>query len=213
MDEITSLNCNRCGRTKHTLRYHGQTTDQSKLIGKTGIVFSHGQGYWLYECNGCLHVQLGRCQWSTEESLSWQEDTEWFPHRIVRNPPSWLRQLDHEIRDLLTEVYASLNSGLLALPLMGVRAAIDVFIRSKVGDKGDFQKGLVALQALGSLSPQQMRYLKPVIDAGHASVHRGFVPTEAELLIAVDVLEHLLMPSVMAQSVLALEAATPTRQR
>jgi hypothetical protein len=214
MDESLSLLCNRCGRTQHTLRYQSETTDQSTCIGSTDIVFSHGQGYWLYQCNGCHHLQLGRCEWSTEsDPLNWQTETKWFPHRIVKSPPSWLNRLDPKLCELLTEVYASINSGQLSLPLMGVRAAIDVFIRATVGDKGTFQKGLEALQALGSLSAQQMGHLNPVVEAGHASAHRGFIPTEAALLTAIDVLEHMLAPTVMAQSVAALERATPKRPR
>ncbi len=188
-----------------------KTTEHSELIGTTDIVIAGGKGYWLYECDGCHHVQLGRSPWCSEEDPQvWTKTIQWLPRRAVREPPTWLEELPEEYRAVLTETYAAINTGLLSLPMMGVRTAIALFIRLNVGDS-NFRTGLKRLKQNGMLSEKQFENLDPVVDAGSAAAHRGFVPTEDQLMTAVDVLENLLRNQVLAASVSELSKSTPKK--
>ncbi|MDQ7077384.1 MAG: DUF5655 domain-containing protein [Robiginitomaculum sp.] len=84
--------------------------------------------------------------------------------------------------------------------------------RSTVGDKGNFLKGLQALQNEGMLSSHERDILNPVVDAGNAAAHRGWAPTKEQLAIILDTVEglihRLLVLPKMAEE---LEEAVPSR--
>ena len=78
---------------------------------------------------------------------------------------------------LAGEVYAAIDAGLLALPLMGARAAFDRAMFLLVGDPpGGFTAKLEAMKAKERLTDRDLAILKPMIDAGSAAAHRGWLP-------------------------------------
>jgi hypothetical protein len=104
---------------------------------------------------------------------------------------------------------------------MGVRTILDRLIVDAIGDIGTFARKLDALKAKHSIDEQELQTISPVIDAGSASVHRGFVPHEKSLGDMLDITEHLLEEIKIApkrkvrlsQKANALGARVPKRTR
>lgn len=105
---------------------------------------------------------------------------------------AWLHHVPRDVQALLAETYAARDTGLRALVLMGVRAAIDMSCNHLVGDSGTFDSKLAALHSSGRISETQRDTLQALIQLGHASAHRGHQPSMADVDDALDILERLL---------------------
>jgi hypothetical protein len=98
------------------------------------------------------------------------------------------------------------------LATFGSRTLIDRLIVLTVGDKGNFARGLAALQDEGKLSKHERDILEPIVQAGHAAAHRGWAPTKEQLAIILDTVEGLIhrllvLPKLSEE----LEEAVPGR--
>lgn len=134
--------------------------------------------------------------------------------QLHREPP-WLDRLpDEALRELLGETYHAINAGLLALPLMGARAAFDRAMDLKLGeDCGNFREKFKAMKVAGHVSDREIRILEPMIDAGHAASHRAWLPTLDLLLNVVDELEHKIRDWFIRETAAeAVRRATPPRR-
>lgn len=134
----------------------------------------------------------------------------------ARNQPTWLPTIEDEaLRTVLAEVYRASADGLLSLPVMGARTAFDRAMFLLVGDPpGGFDGKLRAMVAAGHITEDEIGILKPMIDAGSAAAHRGWLPTPAILSAMMDELEHKLRDwFVRRLSAEAVRAATPPRGR
>jgi predicted transport protein len=96
------------------------------------------------------------------------------------------------LREISAEIYKSLQTGSHYLATFGSRTLIDRLIVLTVGDKGNFPKGLQALQDEGKLSPQEREILEPVVEAGNAAAHRGWAPTKEQIAVILDTVEGLI---------------------
>lgn len=83
------------------------------------------------------------------------------------------------MRELLEEIYRSLDAGSLRLPMMGLRTLIDMMVLEKIGDVGTFKQKLRELEREGFISPQNREALYAALEMGNATAHRGHVPTES----------------------------------
>jgi hypothetical protein len=90
---------------------------------------------------------------------------------------------------MFAEVYEALWGGQHRLALMGVRALLEQVMILKVGDQGSFAKNLEAFCEKGFVSRVEKEAMDAVLDAGHASMHRMYKPTESDLKIALDIAE------------------------
>ena len=50
-------------------------------------------------------------------------------------------------------------------------------------------------------------------EGGHATAHRGYLPTATDLERVMDIVENIIQLDVLHESAAALRAATPERQR
>ena len=96
------------------------------------------------------------------------------------------------IFELLKEIYTALQNDCRSLAVMGIRALLEQIMILRNGDKGTFRKNLEALRAEDLISTQQIEILQIVIQAGHASIHRGYRPTPQDVLHCVDITEGIL---------------------
>jgi hypothetical protein len=64
----------------------------------------------------------------------------------------------------------------------------------KVGDLRSFDKKLDEFQKQGYISAIQRDAMRATLDVGDAAMHRGFVPTEKDLTLALDIIEGVLAP-------------------
>lgn len=178
MDEakIERFFCNECGqKTKHFVRGERVITEHDD-----DNVTSFTQRALIIECCGCEHLAfVKRTHFSehidydyhpvTNEPRQiplWEEAI--FPPVTYRAPPPWFDDLpDPTLRQISQEIYKSLQTETLYLATFGSRTLMDRLIVLTVGDKGNFAKGLTALQDEGKISQHERDILEPILQAGH----------------------------------------------
>lgn len=122
-----------------------------------------------------------------------------FPSPSSRKAPEWLFEifLEDKVENpvkhaFIKEIYTALSTGALRLATLGIRALLEHVMIEHVGDKKTFGKNLDAFEADGYISKKQREAIEPVLEAGHASMHRGFAPTYQDVIHLLDVSENLL---------------------
>jgi hypothetical protein len=94
----------------------------------------------VFHCNDPeMHRKLGGTGRVVGEDEVY-DDIRYFPPAIVRDPPSWRFKLPRKMRELLEEIYRSLDAENLRLPMMGARTLVDMMIVEKIGDVGTFKQ-------------------------------------------------------------------------
>jgi hypothetical protein len=93
---------------------------------------------------------------------------------------------------LMREIYTAVQNGLTRLAAMGIRATLESVMIDKVGDKGSFVKNMDAFQEANYLSVRQRGHLDVMLDAGHAAIHREWVPTGNDVKVLLDITESII---------------------
>ena len=199
--------CNRCRQeTSHVAVFEKQNEVSADIesVGKIYWVTTHR----LLECCGCQDISLSKAVYFSEAD---DTQTHFYPPRVSRHKPAWHGELPTDYEQLLAEVYSSLHADNRRLAMMGARALVDLFILRKVGDLGDFSKGMDALEKEGFISVKDRLIVKAAIEAGHAAAHRAYRPTAIDLERVMDIIENIIQHDVLHESAAALRAATPER--
>ncbi|WP_417825562.1 DUF5655 domain-containing protein [Thalassospira povalilytica] len=219
--KIEKFFCNDCGqKTKHFVRAEHMKVDEDDYSE-----VSFHQRMLVIECCGCEHLAMVKETHFSEDvhydqhpvTGEWVEIVNWdkviYPPVTYRKPPPWFDDLpDTTLREISAEIYKSLQTGSHYLATFGSRTLIDRLIVLTVGDKGNFQKGLQALQEEGMLSPHERDILNPVVDAGNAAAHRGWAPSKEQLKVILDTVEGLIHRLlVLPKLAEELEEAVPSR--
>ncbi|WP_290904197.1 DUF4145 domain-containing protein [Aquabacterium sp.] len=194
--EKIKLHCNAClGQRWHTTLYltkklHQEGDEEDNLI------YEEKCTYRLVECNGCENISLHMDWWCS--GLDDTEKSQW-PPKVSRRQPKWMHELlfsesiDNPFkRDFLQEIYVSLEANNLRLAVLGIRALLEQIMIESVEDQGSFVANLSKFETDGFISKLQREALEPVIEAGHASMHRGFKASAAEVEAIMDVIENLI---------------------
>lgn len=210
MDKTKSY-CNSCNQeTNHGVAHSIQQTWQDDE-------YDERCRYLMLQCLGCESVKL-QSLWSSNGCDEVQSS---YPPPTFRRPPKWLFQwrMQFGLQEayevgLFQEIYTALQNAQPRLAAMGVRALLERVMVSKVGDLGSFPKHLNAFEQAGYVSTVQAKRIATVLDVGHAAIHRGFTPNKDDLIILVDILEHVL-ESIYVHDELVKSAGSrvPPRQR
>ena len=218
-ERIERFFCNFCKqKTKHFIRGECNKHEDD------GIIWFK-QRMLIIECCGCENLEFVRMTLFSEDveyvenPQTGEMDSEgrWdeviYPPVTYRNPPTWFEDLpDPTLREISNEIYNSLQTGSHYLATFGSRTLIDRLIVLIVGDKGNFRKGLQALQDGGMLSQHERDILNPVVDAGNAAAHRGWAPTKEQIAVILDTVEGLIHRLlVLPKLAEELEEAVPSR--
>lgn len=198
--------CAECGRdTWH--RVHGTLRRGDR---EPDGYYWEETSYFL-ECAGCGSSSVQKV--FSDASMNDEDaDVKVFPPRMPRKRPAWLWQINLQFQTLLKEIYEALGTGALALPVMGARTILDLVIRDRVGDQGDFKKGLDALESKGLLSRHDREILEAAIAAGSAAAHRGFEPEKNDVDAVIEIVEHLLNSQyVLPSAAKRIKSKTPSR--
>jgi hypothetical protein len=168
----------------------------------------------VLQCCGCEELVLRRMFHYLEGSgfppFSW--DVRYFPPAMFRKTPDWHERLPGEFRSLLYELYKSLDSESLWLPLVGARTLVDMLMREKVGDIGGFKAKLKKLEEAGYLSLHGREVLESALEMGSAAAHRGFTATASDVQSVMDIVEHMLQAVyVFPEVAQRLKDVTPPR--
>lgn len=200
-EEIIKVHCGECvGKRNHKVVAQHKYTDN----------FDDGHGLWMnYEylivqCCGCDHISfLDRSLFSENiyptgydnageviYEADWTEKL--YPPPLYRQKPEWFDDLpDPTLQTIFEELYKSLQTESHFLATFGARTALDRLIVLTVGDKGNFKKGIQALQNEGLLSDHEKLILEPTLEAGHAAAHRGYTPSSDGMKTILDTIESL----------------------
>jgi len=134
-----------------------------------------------------------------------------YPNFNKQKAPEWTKDLPEKIMLLMWEVYSSFNAALPALCAMGIRAVIDIYAVSKVGDIGGFKNKLSTLKRNGHLSDSQHSALEAITEVGNASAHRGFRPTKLQVEAGLAALEAIFFFELQENKFKELKSSIPPR--
>lgn len=214
--EELKVHCNNCiGERKHTVLFtksfrHDELEEESKRIQ-----FSEIDKYLLVECKGCESIGLIIDHWS---SASGGDYIEQYPPKKIKKEPEWLFELmlsemflNPFKTDFLREIYTALRNNTPRLAVIGMRALLEQLMIENVGDNGSFVKNLNKFEEQGFLSKIQRAATEPLIEAGHASTHRGFKAKTEEIVYLLDVIENLI-ESIYVNHKKAKKISVPPRK-
>lgn len=98
--------------------------------------------------------------------------------------------------------------------MMGARTLVDMAVLDKVGDAGNFQQKLQALEDKGFIGQRNREVLAAALDAGNASAHRGHEFNADEVNQVMDIVENLLQAIyVLEPAARKIKTATPPRKK
>jgi len=142
-----------------------------------------------------------------------------YPPRLSRHRPHWFvkwetnKHLTFESRRMMNEIYVALQNGSRQLATLGIRALLEHAMVIKVGDKGSIGKNIRAFFEAGYIAELDREFFeKTLIEAGHAAMHRLYVPTDAELSALMDLTEGVIV-SVFIHPATARELAAKIPRR
>jgi hypothetical protein len=210
--------CNKCNRnTWHVICFHELVENEvMPLPDETSNVdWRWWEDHTLLRCCGCddftYRVSFWHAYTPTGLDRKPKAYVKCYPPRIARQKPKWSLSLPDGYEQLFDEVYSAVNSENLILAMMGARALLEMFIRQKVGDRGQFRAGLDALVEERYLAPVNRPILESAIEAGSASAHRAYVPTQGIMDSVMDIVENLLQYEVLRDYADDLNEVIPPR--
>lgn len=225
MEEIKlKAHCNKClGETNHIL-LHKEEQPWDEEIDR-GFSIHGSEIFNMVKCCGCDSVKLMHVSWFSEACDEYGRpitDTSYYPPATSKAVPRWLSDLgdifssDEQsyISSLLKEIYSALHNDSRRLAVMGIRALIEYLMVAKVNDNGSFKKNLEKFQSAGYLSETQREIIEPILEAGHAAIHRGFHPSSEDVLTVVEITESLIETIyVLSERADKLKDRVPKREK
>jgi alpha-D-ribose 1-methylphosphonate 5-triphosphate diphosphatase PhnM len=116
------------------------------------------------------------------------------------------------ICDLMFEVYTAVQANSRRLAAMGIRATLDAVMVDKVGDQVTFKDTADAFEKAGYLSVRQRGHLDAILEAGHAAIHRGWEPTDDDIITLLDIAESIIETAYLhEQAAKTLDGKVPPR--
>ena len=189
--------CNSClSETNHDLLYEKEDHGSEEIGENFSIEW--GTLWKLIQCRGCEQVSLKRESWNSEtfdEHGRTAVDSVYFPPRIFRDLPPWLksrpfrRTCPRQIEQLMKELYIALQNGCHAAAAMLTRATFEHLMIHQIGDQGSFGKNLKKFKGAGFVGEKQADVVSSMLEVGHASIHRSFIPQKEDIVTLVDILE------------------------
>lgn len=200
-ERVIRVYCNKCGGERHHEVLHHETVNWEEVVDDR----YHLDGvntYDLVKCCGCDSVALRHQSWfseDTDEQGRPNVRTNFYPPESYRSEPKWLNDLfwtlpldNNFVGEFIEEIYVALRNKSLRLAVMGIRALLEQVMIDKVGDHGTFKGNLNAFEANGLISRSQRAVLEPVLEAGHATMHRAFKPTTSDVGRLMDIAESII---------------------
>ena len=201
MTNKTKSYCNKCtGHRNHEV-LHRENTSWEEHIADEYTIYGDDV-YEMVKCCGCEKISF--CHQSRfSEDIDVKGDlrisTNYYPAAIYRKKPKWINDLlspldlnDSFVSDVIDEIYIALQNNSHRLAVLGIRALIEHIMIDNIGDNGSFSKNLNKFQSEGFISKLQRNSLEPIIEVGHATMHRAFSPSEKDLIILIDVTESII---------------------
>lgn len=193
--------CNKClGETNHIL-LHQEDQNWEEWITRDQSIYGCNT-FRMVKCCGCDSIKLMHQDWMSEicdDDGNPIQSVNYYPPAISKAKPKWLsnflspfepKELNF-IGELFGEIYSALHNDSRRLAVMGIRALIEHLMIKEIGDQGSFKKNLDSFQSAGFLSGKQKGMIEPILEAGHAAMHRGYDPNPEDVLTVVEITESL----------------------
>lgn len=170
--------------------------------------------YEMLKCRGCDAVALRHTIQFGPNGVGGNAVIQ-YPPVISRRMPNWaaptraehgvvpvdkslvIPEVPTALCKLMREVYTAVQNDSRNLAAMGIRAAIEFVLIDKIGDNMSFKANLDAFQNAGYLSSRQRGHLDVVLDAGNATIHRGWTPTDSNIIVLLDITESIIEVSYL----------------
>jgi hypothetical protein len=196
--------------------------------------------WFILQCRGCDHVFCQTVKiFSEEYSHEWDEAAQenvvvydetiaYWPAISNRMSPDWFTPLGFSgdssdvLYSSMGELYIALDNDLARLAAAGVRTVFDIASELLGVDANlTFKEKLDGLVSSGRINGVDRDRLEALTEAGSASMHRGWVPTPADLSTMVDILEHFVhrtfvLPTLeqrLTEKSASLRKTVPARKR
>lgn len=183
LDERETFVCRFCGEKC----FH-------RPILKNKIGETYFKTFTVFQCERCDNPTLMRAVYQSlgaENEDPKIKEKSYFPPLIFRMKPNWYDELEEKYRLILDEVYEAVDVKLFTLASSGVRTAIDSLLTEVLGDIGGFKQKLKALLEKDIVTREELELLDAIIDAGSASIHRGFSPDNDAINSMLEITEHV----------------------
>lgn len=208
--KMRKAECSQCGgmRNCNIRGEHSDTYDDDHF---------QGEDIWfILECRGCEHVFVQTVSTNSEDYDNFYEEDgstgttrnetiKYWPALSKRKKPEWMSEYGVDAEDVddlnaaMRELYVALDSNLRMLAAIGIRTTYDIAsVLLGIDPNLPFVKKLDSLVNSGRIGILDKDRLEMVVDAGSASVHRGWRPTPSDLNTMMDVLEHFVQESFVA---------------
>jgi hypothetical protein len=216
--------CRQCGGE----RYHSVFARKTRTWQDDNV---DGRDTWsIVECRGCQAVTFVHAHWMSEELEMTENGPALVIHRSLYPPaptrkmPEWSTDILLNIgwvSELLNGIYAATGMQHYALAAMGLRSIVDFVVTAQAGDDNiGFLKKLNRLRDKRMITQTQVDVLYAAFDAGSATAHRGFSPTQEDVYTLLGITESLIEQVYInparqkrqAEAAAALEARTPKRR-
>ena len=134
------------------------------------------------QCQGCKTVSFFHRSWCSED-IRWNEETEQeepiptdklYPSRVYR------------------QTHAAICNNLNILAGVGMRTIVEAVCTEKAAKGGDLKERIDDLVTLGFITNDGANILHSIRLMGNKAAHEAKANSQAELGIALDVIEHLL---------------------
>lgn len=216
MSDQTRAHCNKCERETHHDVLHSITDRWESEPEDHGFTVSGSDTYETLRCRGCDDIKLRHTSWFSEAD---EPAIAYFPPSTFRKKPKWFDEMILELPEgsefvetLAAEIYVALQNGLPSLAAMGVRSLLEKVMVASVGDQGSFAANLNKFELQGHVANRQRERMEAILEVGHASIHRHFKPSAADLSTLMDISEHILESLYLHDAkVQKLRARTPPR--
>ena len=204
--------------------------DDIVITTKNWIVWSIDT-FRILRCRGCQSIYI-QCQTQFSEDVDWEidEDPETgklcqtvVPPRPVtiwplpqkRPRPPWVQKLAPTLRDLLDEVYGTLDADHRVLAAIGTRTALDrAMVEIGANETLSFEKKLEQLRERAKISAPEEKMFCTLIDWGNAAAHRAWKPDRERLEALMAGMENFLQRAfVLGNAVDAMKDTVPSRKQ
>ena len=96
------------------------------------------------------------------------------------------------IEQWLKEIYSAVQNDSRRLAVMGIRSLLETVMIEKVGDSGSIGTNVKNFIAEGYIAQKNEETFRLQVEAGHAGMHRNYVPTKEELDVLLNITESLI---------------------
>lgn len=202
--------CNQCGGIRNCT-VHGVFEQRAG-----DEHFNYHKSWYLLQCKGCDYAFVQTIYTDSESyrdyyengevMMDYEETHEYWPAISSRRKPDWFD--DYGVKEVqnsealtasLAELYGALDANLNMLAAIGVRTTFDIASELLGIDPNiAFKDKIENLQKLGHIGLADKDRIRHLVDAGSASAHRGWKPTNQDLKILMDVLEHFVENALVA---------------